>query len=164
MTELDKLRPLIRKMRRMDDTQIEIELDFPFDKVAAIEGSGITDDRNVISAKVVGIFRQGEINQTSTNLDILYHSFRHLVIACRAWHIAARKIDKIKTRSDASRNVTFTLPGRDAAISFTVKVKVKEKAFSLLSSEEELATQFSREVAQAAAFIVALTQRAYQQL
>lgn len=107
MTELDKLRPLIRKMRRMDDTTIEIELDFPFEKMAAIEGNGITDDWNVISAKVIGIFREGEINQTSTNLDILYHSFRHLVIACRAWRVADRKIDKIKTRPDASRNVTW---------------------------------------------------------
>lgn len=164
MTELEQLQPLIRKMRRLDNSQIEIELDFPFEKLATIEGSGITDSRDVISAKAIGIFKQGEIKTSSTNLDTLFHSFRHLVTACRGWPIAERKIDKIKTQQDDSRNVTFTLPGNDPAISFTVKVKVKEKAFSLLSSEEELAKLCSREVAQAAAFIVILTQRAYQQL
>lgn len=163
MTELQKLQPLIRKMRRLDNSKIEIELDLPFKKLAAHEESEITDEWSVISAKAVGVFRQGVINSTNTNLDILHHSFRHLVMACRRWPMAERKIDKIKTRPDAPHNVTLTLPSVEPGISFTVKVKVKEKAFPLSSSEAELATLCNREVELAADFIAVLAQRAQRQ-
>lgn len=158
----EKLLPsLIRKMRRLDNGKLEIELDIPLEKLAEIEGSEITDGWVVISAKATGVFTEGEINQTSACLDVLLNSFRHLVVACRAWPIADRKVNKLKKLPDQSRNVTFTMPGKDAALSFTVKAKVKEKAFSLTASEDNLAKQCSREVAQAAAFIVTLTQNAY---
>ncbi|MFT9384437.1 MAG: hypothetical protein ABF553_07470 [Acetobacter orientalis] len=156
------LSQLIRKTRRTDDNKLAMELDIPFAELEPLEGSDISSDRLVISAKAKGLFSLENAPKDSMHLDLLFLGFRDLVLACRSWPIADRRIDKMKISTDGVRSITFTARGTETTSVFTIKAKVQERAFSLTASETNVARDCSREVAHAGAFIVTLIQRAYQ--
>lgn len=163
MTE-ELLSQLIRKTRRTDDNKLAMELDIPFAELERLDGSGISSDRLVISAKAKGLFSLENVPKDSMHLDLLFLGFRDLVLACRSWPIADRRIDKMKISSDAARSMAFTVHGADTTSVFTIKAKVQERAFSLTSSEANVARECSREVAHAGGLVVTLIQRAYRNI